>query len=764
MSWYLNDTLVLTNVSVLEAKCTLHAEVVGEHNVTAIASNANGSDMQTWTWAVTSEMDVLEQGGFGVQFGERLNCACGDICVNTTGWWRDGGAFNPSDMPIQDAIDNATAGETICVKDGIYTENVDVTKQLTIRSENGADSTIVNALDPNDNVFEVTADHVNIIGFTVKEAPDSFGIFLSGVNNCTISTNIVSGNSQGIYLTNSIQNIIANNTAKNNGYNGIRLEDSNTNRITGNDASNNVNYHGISLCTSNNNEIRNNIANSNHFNGIGLWKSSDENIIANNTAKYNGKYGILLKYSNDNKIIANNTAKHNGNSGITLRNSNNNEIRNNIANSNHFNGIYLNNSNGNRITDNDASNTVNWDGISLSSSNNNEVRNNVANSNNYNGIVLWISSDENIIANNTAKHNGDFGIFVRNSNSNLIYNNYFDNTFNAWDDGNNIWNITKTAGTNIIGGSWLGGNYWSDYAGEDTNGDGLGDTLLPYNSDGDITTGGDWHPLVPAGFAPPEITSFAPPSPVNDTVCNWRTFNVTVNQKVNVSWYLNGTLQATNVSVTEANCTLHAKIIGEHNVSVVATNANGTDMQTWIWNVSKAVGDPDLVITEKWLCWPDNCTICYNVTNIGSGTAPACHNTTLYVDGVAVAHDHVPVDLAPGESYIGCFADYSWKYTSPGDNITVCADNNDTLNESDETNNCLTNIWMCGDVNCDGKVTMSDVRKVFNRYLDPNYPLDLPWAADVNCDGKVSMSDVRKVFNRYLDPSYALNCCCEGIR
>ncbi|MEA3357610.1 MAG: PA14 domain-containing protein, partial [Patescibacteria group bacterium] len=45
---------------------------------------------------------------------------------------------------------------------------------------------------------------------------------------------------------------------------------------------------------------------------------------------------------------------------------------------------------------------------------------------------------------------------------------------------------------------------------------------------------------------------------------------------------------------------------------------------------------------------------------------------------------------------------------------------------------------MCGDVNCDGKVTMSDVRKVFNRYLDPSYPLDLPWAADVNCDGKVS--------------------------
>jgi uncharacterized repeat protein (TIGR01451 family) len=54
---------------------------------------------------------------------EELNCTCGDICVNETGWWRDGGVFNPSSTPIQDAIDNATAGDTICVKDGTYNEH-----------------------------------------------------------------------------------------------------------------------------------------------------------------------------------------------------------------------------------------------------------------------------------------------------------------------------------------------------------------------------------------------------------------------------------------------------------------------------------------------------------------------------------------------------------------------------------------------------------------------------------------------------------------
>jgi parallel beta-helix repeat protein len=97
---------------------------------------------------------------------------------------------------------------------------------------------------------------------------------------------------------------------------------------------------------------------------------------------------------------------------------------------------------------------------------------------------------------NKVNNSADYGIFLNKSSNNTIYNNYFNNTNNSYDNCNNTWNITKTAGANIVGGPYLGGNYWSDYEGTDLDGDKLGDTLLPYNCSGSIQKGGDWHPLI----------------------------------------------------------------------------------------------------------------------------------------------------------------------------------------------------------------------------------------------------------------------------
>ncbi|MCD6331085.1 MAG: hypothetical protein J7L80_02670, partial [Thermoplasmata archaeon] len=127
-----------------------------------------------------------------------------------------------------------------------------------------------------------------------------------------------------------------------------------------------------------------------------------------------------------------------------------------------------------------------------------------------------IQASSNEIKSNYITGN-QYGIYIGSVNNNIIYNNYFNNTINAYDEGSNIWNISKTAGTNIIGGAWLGGNYWHDYAGVDTDGDDLGDTLLPYNCSGNIANGGDWHPLlVPTNHPPAEPYNPTPPDGATD--------------------------------------------------------------------------------------------------------------------------------------------------------------------------------------------------------------------------------------------------------
>lgn len=170
--------------------------------------------------------------------------------------------YVPDDfVKIQEAVDAASDGDTIIVRDGTYTENVDVrNSHLTVQSENGSDKTIVQAADSNDYVFEVTADYVNISGFTVKGATGtvwSAGIFLGGVDDCNISDNNVTNNGDGIYLGLSSNNNIINNTISNN-WCGIHLYLSNNNILTNNILVND----GLLVMDSYQNTVENNTVNS----------------------------------------------------------------------------------------------------------------------------------------------------------------------------------------------------------------------------------------------------------------------------------------------------------------------------------------------------------------------------------------------------------------------------------------------------------------------------------------------------------------------
>ena len=223
-----------------------------------------------------------------------------DIYVNTSGWWHQNETFNASATPIQHAIDNATAGETICVKDGAYSGNTkNVNKRLTIHSENGSANCVVQ-VSTFSNVFDVTTSHVNISGITVTSG--NHGIHVANADYCNISFNNVTGNLYGVYLTYSNGSTVIRNTASANTCQGIHLNHSRDSLVANNTVSGST--EGIYLSTEMyNSTIRDNNASNNVY-GIFLTYTTN-NTITNNTASANAVQGIHLNHSTDNLLADN---------------------------------------------------------------------------------------------------------------------------------------------------------------------------------------------------------------------------------------------------------------------------------------------------------------------------------------------------------------------------------------------------------------------------------------------------------------------------
>ncbi len=147
------------------------------------------------------------------------------------------------------------------------------------------------------------------------------------------------------------------------------------------------------------------------------------------------------------------------------------------------------------IEDNNLISVLAGCGVTLINSHNVSIHNcNITNNDKW--VAIWLELACNVSIHNCNIRGNYCGIYLAYSQNNLIYNNYFSNKINAIDRrGGNIWNVSKTPCENIIGGSYIGGNYWSDYRGEDIDGDGIGDINLPYDCAGNILFGGDYLPL-----------------------------------------------------------------------------------------------------------------------------------------------------------------------------------------------------------------------------------------------------------------------------
>ena len=102
-------------------------------------------------------------------------------------------------------------------------------------------------------------------------------------------------------------------------------------------------------------------------------------------------------------------------------------------------------------------------------------------------------------------------------------------------------------------------------------------------------------------------------------------------------------------------------------------------------------GKPDLVVLAKGEeeLGEGKFKVCFAIKNMGTAEAPAGHDAALIVNGQEVEEKEIPMALAPGDLYVGCFE--AEIQAEEGLEITVCADKNDEVEELDEENNCLAN-------------------------------------------------------------------------
>lgn len=368
---------------------------------------------------------------------------------------------------IQEAVNNSSSGDVILVLPGPYTENIVVNiTSLTIRSELKNFEVLVKSLEENKSAFLITANNVTLSGFNITEARGNYtnypsGICLKNVRNCRITGNNLFENYLGVSLVNADQNIVSENFFFNSSISLV--EESNLNNLT----NNTIEKSPVSLSYASYNTISENLLSDSR---ISLSEGSAKNVLRKNIIE-NG-YILSGPWSSNNLITEN---KISNGIGISFACCGGGDVvsDNTIFNCSHGVDTYdrgldiINN----RIIDC-------YSGIDVSQSSGTRIYNNAI-LNCSIGISVMDSSIE--ILNNTITSSEECGIYIPDLESGeRIYNNYFNNNINVRLESHreNVWNNSLISCTNIVGGPYLGGNFWAK-----PDGTGFSETCT--DSDGD---------------------------------------------------------------------------------------------------------------------------------------------------------------------------------------------------------------------------------------------------------------------------------------
>lgn len=209
---------------------------------------------------------------------------------------------------INDAIQNASKGDTIFVKSGVYYENLVVDKSLSLIGENPSNTIIIgdgNVERGEQSVVTLSADQIEITGFTIKSQNYSkSSIYATGISiegdNCKITNNIICNTYYGIFCSVQSNITISKNQIISNLKDGIRFVGGSLNNISENNIEGNA-KGGIAIEGYSNTISKNNITNNDRGIGIG----SSYSLVFGNIIEDNIEFNFFFAGSH-NIVCSNN--------------------------------------------------------------------------------------------------------------------------------------------------------------------------------------------------------------------------------------------------------------------------------------------------------------------------------------------------------------------------------------------------------------------------------------------------------------------------
>jgi len=175
--------------------------------------NENSIARQMRITELTWKGEPLLEGGAGANIGDYVAPTSCDVTVNDT-------------ESIQtDGIDDATAGQTVCVDTGNYDEDLTIAKDITLAALNAPDSGDKATIDGR---VDVDVDDVTIQGFEITNPDAGYGVLFNDVTGGVVDHNIftaigsdlTSGSVQALYLDGSSA-VVTNNQITNVGNTGL---------------------------------------------------------------------------------------------------------------------------------------------------------------------------------------------------------------------------------------------------------------------------------------------------------------------------------------------------------------------------------------------------------------------------------------------------------------------------------------------------------------------------------------------------------------